>query len=96
MRSQTCGSEMFGTEEMKTDEVVMFAITLKENGADAEETNATIGFIDSLLWYKKRQLFLNKETSKTRTGNYRRNSGYMEFMEKGIESLVAELRKPEL
>lgn len=96
MRSSKSGSEMFGTEEMKTDEVLLFALTMKENGADAEETNSTIGFIDSLLWYKKRQLFLNKETSKTRTGNYRRNSGYMAFMEKGIESLLAELRKPEI
>jgi hypothetical protein len=82
------GSEIFGTQEMKTEEVVMFATAAMENGCDVEQTRDDIQFIDSLLWYKKRELFLNKESRKTRGGNYRRDSGYSNFMENGLQNLA--------
>lgn len=79
---------MFGTEEMGTEEVLLFHKAASENGCHVEQTQEDIEFIDSLLWYKKRELFLNKESRRTASGNYRRDSGYMHFMDKGLDALV--------
>jgi hypothetical protein len=38
------------------------------------------------LYYKKRQLFLQKEESKTRAGNYRKDSRYISVLEKMVRN----------
>ena len=88
MRHSKCGSEEFGTDEMTTEEVTIYAEVLLESDLHAKEAVAEIKFIDSLLWYKKRELFLNRETRLTRSGNHRKDSGYYKFMESGLQALI--------
>ncbi len=81
-------SEVFGTEEMTTQEVLLMAQVARDNGDSVEEIQNLIDFVDGVLWYKKRQIFLQKEESKTRAGHYRRDSNYMAVLEKMVRNLT--------
>lgn len=86
MRTISKGSETFGTIEMRTDEVLLMATVARDNGSSVGEIQNLINFVDGVLYYKKRQLFLQKEESKTRAGNYRKDSRYISVLEKMVRN----------
>jgi hypothetical protein len=59
---------------MTTEEVVLMVDVCHENGQTTDETLNFINFVDALLWYKKRQMFLNRQENKTRAGHFRKDS----------------------
>lgn len=71
---------------MTTDEVVLMATVARDNGSSVEEIQNLINLVDGFLFYKKRQLFLQKEESKTRSGHFRKDSMYMNVLEKMVRN----------
>jgi len=81
-------SEEFGTQEMKTDEVVLMVEVCRGNGQTTDETLNFIKFVDAVLWYKKRQMVLNMD-NKTRAGYFRKDSTYYNVLKDFVKGLVA-------
>lgn len=66
------GSEMFGTDVMKTDECALMALAMKENGSDNETILADIEFIDDLLSIQRMRV-IGRAVAFTKSGRMRKD-----------------------
>lgn len=80
---KTLGSQTFGTTEMKTDEVVLFATVAKNNGHDNETILSDIELIDDLLGIQKMNAIIIGQQF-TKTGRLRKNATLQEMISKRI------------
>jgi hypothetical protein len=67
-------SETFQTAIMKTEEAFLFVKAAIENGSDLETANDDMHMIDDLLHMKQLHFALLGETSKTKSGFYRKGN----------------------
>ncbi len=82
------GSETFGTSTVRTDEYILLAIAMKENGqTDASEIAKDIEMIDDML-SMARIACLSKAISKTKSGIFRKDVQYSAFLENRIQARI--------
>lgn len=91
------GSETFGTEVIKTDEYVMLAEVIVNNGGSVEQASLEIQAIDDLLRIHRMDS-ISRTQRRTPTGRIRPRTSTRELMEGRIEVLAEELQaiKPEI
>lgn len=78
------GSEMFGTTEIQTDEAILLAKTMKENGSSNEQIINDISLIDDLLVLQKVRI-LAYGFRYTATGRIRKDSDFLSIISNRIE-----------
>lgn len=84
------GSETFGTEEMNTEEVILFAQSAKSNGSETEVIFKDIQMIDKMLAGTKLIRVLSPAMSFTKTGRMRKNVNLSSFYDQIIEERIKE------
>lgn len=87
--SKRQGSEIFNTNNIRTDEYVLLAKVITGNGSTPEEAVKDLELLDDLLALQKIELIINGQKY-TSTGRLRRNSGLLDLMEGRIEQMINE------
>jgi len=82
------GSEIFETSVMKTNEYLLMAKVIKENGeTDIAKIDADIRFIDDFLAMARIQCVSNA-LRRTKTGGLRKNLHYGAFLDSRLQKLI--------
>jgi len=92
IKNYKSGSETFGTTNIKTDEYVLMAQVMKENGSTVQEIALDIECMDELLSIQKAQLIIAGQM-RTKTGKLRKNSSMLDIMDGRLDQLVNEHRQ---
>lgn len=81
---------------MSEDEVLLFVEASVENGSDIPESVADMHFIDDCLTMQRmvRTFGKTKTTMYTKNGNLRKGLGFQDFINKRLDSLIIETKKP--
>lgn len=88
MKSKTKGSITFGTNILKTDEVVMFAkACMKEGITDMELINADLHFIDDCLQLMEMRM-ISRVVRLTSKGNFRKDSTMSAMIENRLDQEI--------
>ena len=89
----TIGSDLFGTSTLKAKECIDIARVSVSNGRTAAQANAEISFIDDCLSMRRmvQTYGSTKHAVLTATGRVRKNSTYIDFVNKRLDQFVKEL-----
>lgn len=85
------GSETFGTSEMKTDEVILMARVMKNNGDNSNSILEQIHFIDDCLSMLKMRSIINTRRV-TPTGRFRKDGQLRDFINGRLDVLINNLK----
>ncbi|MCZ8021186.1 MAG: hypothetical protein O9302_00210 [Cyclobacteriaceae bacterium] len=85
------GSEIFGTTSIRTDEYIMLAKTIVENGSTTEEASLEIQAIDDMLSMAKIRPIINAQRF-TASGRLRKDVSLREMISQRIDLLIADLK----
>lgn len=89
MKNNVLGSEVFGTTQIKTDEYVLLAKTIIENGSTVEHAALDISAIDDMLSMLRIECIVNSQRY-TEKGKIRKNSSLLDMMSNRIDQLILE------
>jgi hypothetical protein len=89
--TRTTGSELFGTSVIKSEEYVMMAQVMVENGNSLEQATLEISALDDMLHLRRMRLVIaaNRFTAK---GRIRKDTHLMDFIDRRLDVLVDELK----
>jgi len=88
------GSKLFGTTNVKTEEYLLLAEIMTENGQSLIDADITIKFIDDVLALKKIELIINGQKYTPR-GRLRKNSSLLDIIDGRLNQLVSDLKLTE-
>lgn len=91
MAKQT-GSETFGTSVIRTDEYVMMAGVMIENGSTTARAMAEIQALDDMLSMQRMQAIIIGQQY-TKTGRLRKNSTLGDMINGRLDLLIDELKQ---
>lgn len=91
MISRRSGSETFETAIVKTDDFILLAQIMVENGSSTEEAYLQIMAIDDMLRLMQSVVLINK-LKYTRTGRLRKNASLSDLIEGRINQLAEDLQ----
>lgn len=86
------GSETFGTGIIRTDEYVMMAQVMVENGQTVPEAAIQISAIDDMLRIHRMQLIISSNRF-TATGRLRKNATLLDMIDKRVDKMCEELEE---
>lgn len=87
------GSETFGTSVIKTDEYVLIAKTMIDNGGSLEQTALEIEFLDDLLALQRMRPVVTSAINRyTASGRIRRDSAMNDLINKRLDQLITDLK----
>jgi hypothetical protein len=91
--SSITGSAVFGTSSIKTDECFLIAQVSTASGRTVAEATAEISFIDDCISMRRmvETYGRSKSARLTATGRIRKNSNYMDFVERRLDGFMEEL-----
>lgn len=84
------GSEIFGTEIVKTDEYILLAQVMVRNGETVEEAALSISAIDDMLSVLRASSLITARRF-TPTGRIRKNSSVLDILDGRIGKLCEEI-----
>ena len=87
---RTPGSLTFDTSVVRTDEYILLAETIVENGATVEEAAITISAIDDMLAIQRMECIANAVRF-TPTGRLRKNVSMLDMISGRLDQLLVEL-----
>lgn len=87
------GSATFGTSIIKTDEYVLLAQTMVENGQTVESAAKDIEMLDDLLAMQQYTI-INAQMRRTSTGKLRKNSSILDMYENRVNHRVEQDNQP--
>jgi hypothetical protein len=94
MKKYILGSEVFGTTQIKTDEYIMLAKVMVENGSPLEQADAEIHAIDDMLSMQKISSIINSRRF-TSSGRIRKDSRLSDMISNRLDKLLIELKEME-
>lgn len=89
---RTPGSLTFDTTVIRTDEYVLLAETMVENGASVEEAAVTISAIDDMMIIQRMQIITNTMRFTT-TGRLRKDHNMVDMLSRRLDQLLVELKE---
>ncbi|CAB4138957.1 hypothetical protein UFOVP350_31 [uncultured Caudovirales phage] len=92
MNRNQSGSELFGTAVMKSEEYVMMAEVMVENGYSVEQAALEIAALDDMLHMQRMRLVIIKN-ARTQKGFMRSDATLRDFMNRRLDVLVEELKQ---
>jgi hypothetical protein len=92
MKRKLLGSATFGTTQVKTDEYVMLAKTIVENGSSLEQADIEIRAIDDMLSMQQINPIIQANRF-TPTGRIRKNNNLSDMISLRIDKLMDELKE---
>jgi hypothetical protein len=81
------GSEIFGTNNIRTDEYVLLAQIKKEDNTSVNEIALEIEALDDMLSLLKIRS-INNTQRRTSKGNIRRNSSFSDLLDNRLDMLI--------
>lgn len=90
----TLGSDTFGTTQIRTDEYIIMAEVMVENGQTIEAAAIQISAIDDMLSLQRMQSII-QQNRYTATGKIRKNSSLSDLIDNVVGRLVGELKEIE-
>lgn len=87
---KTSGSEIFGTEIVRTDEYILLAQVMVGNGSTVKEAALEISAIDDMLSILRSASLINARRL-TPTGRIRKNSSLLDILDGRIGKLCEEI-----
>jgi len=92
MTKNKLGSEIFQTEQIKTDEYVMLCKTMLNNGSTIETATLEIEAIDDMLSILKIRSIINTQRY-TAKGRIRKDVSVREMINTRIDKLLEEIKQ---
>lgn len=85
------GSDVFGTGSVKTDEFILLAKTMTENGSSLELADLEIRFIDDLLSMQRMHIIVVGQMY-TSKGRLRKNSHITDMFDSRVNLLMQDIQ----
>ena len=82
------GSDLYGTEVMKQEEVEVMISSCLHNGATPEQAIEDVAIIDALLHAKRLHFVVKQKVTYTETGRIRKQQSLYKLYESVIEGAV--------
>lgn len=86
------GSDVFGTQIVKTDEYVMIAEIITYKGRSTSDAMLMIDCIDDLLQMRRMRLIIAGQRT-TKTGKFRKDSSITDFFYKRLSVLLDDMNQ---
>ena len=86
---KTTGSPEFGTSVMRTDECILMAQVMRENGMTPEQSALDMECIDDLLAIQRMESIIRQQRF-TKTGKLRKNASLEDLLSNRIDVLIKE------
>lgn len=91
MSKRHAGSVTFGTNIVKTDEYILLAETMVENGSSIQQAALEIEAIDDMLRIHRMELIINYNRF-TKTGRMRKNVSLLDLLDGRVNNLIDDLK----
>lgn len=93
MSTKVSGSEVFGTSVVKTEDYVLMARVMRDNGSDLPTIAQDIELIDDLLAMSRMQSIIQVGRF-TATGRIRKNASLQDMINTRLDKFISDLKQP--